>query len=69
MLELSYKGTMIIRTSGAIYPATERNIQEDLNLQHHRWDNFKSRNNIATPLTLMFEIFIFIAINSYARWL
>jgi len=60
---------MIFGMSGAVIPATVRNIQEDLYLQHHRWDNFKSRNNIATPLTLMFEIFIFIAINSYARWL
>jgi len=58
---------MILRKSGALFPATERNIQEDLNLQHHRWDNFKSRKNISTPLTLVFEIFIFVAINFYAR--
>ena len=47
---------MILRTSGAVYPATEHNIQEDLNLQHHRWQKFKSRKNISTPLTLLFEI-------------
>ena len=66
MLELWRKRTLILRTSGAIYPATERNIQEDLNLQHHRWENFKSRKNVSTSLTLVFEICTFIAINYHA---
>jgi hypothetical protein len=60
---------MIIRISGAIYPATGRNIQEGLHLQHHRWDKFKSCNNISTPLKLVFEICISVAINSYAMCL
>jgi len=60
---------MILPTSGAIYPATERNIQEDLNLQHHRWNNFKSRKNISAPLNPLFEICNFVAINSYTRCL
>ena len=53
---------MILRTSGAVYTATERNIQEDLNLQHHRWQNFKSRNNCLkfaplSPLILMLGVY------------
>jgi hypothetical protein len=60
---------MILRTSGAIYPATESNIPEDMNLQHHRWENFESRKNISTPLTLVFEICNLVAINSHARCL
>jgi len=45
---------MIFGTSGAIYPPTERNIQEDLILQHHHWENFKSRKNISASLASVF---------------
>jgi len=69
MLDLWYRGTTILRTSGAIYPTTERNIQEDLNLQHRRWKNFKSRKNISTSLTSLFENCIFVDINFRARCL
>jgi len=69
MIELCYKGTMIIRISGPIYPATGRNFQEDVNLQLHLWDNFKSRDNISNSLNLWCEICNFIAINYYAMCL
>ena len=60
---------MIIRMSGAIYPATGRNFQEDVNLQLHLCDSFKSRDNISIPLTQDFEICNFVAINPYAMFL
>jgi hypothetical protein len=69
VLGLCYKLTMIFRTSGAIYPPTERNIQEDLNLQHHRRENLESRKIISNPLPPVFEICTFNAINSRASCL
>jgi hypothetical protein len=34
-----FEGTGYLRTSGVIYPATQRHIPEDLNLQQSRCEN------------------------------
>jgi hypothetical protein len=39
--DVDYDGVSSFETSETIYPKTQRNIPEDMNLQQHRCENLK----------------------------
>jgi hypothetical protein len=41
---------------GTVYPTTQHNISEDINLQQHRCENFKSRISSAIMSLLKWQL-------------